>query len=74
MVLLTVITADPAAVSSAASLFPGGANPILGPLALTLTDQVTTSNRRLADANPAYEPDLARSLNNLSIRLAASRS
>jgi hypothetical protein len=43
---------------------------ILGPLAVTLTAQLTTVYRRLAAQNPAaYEPDLAMSLNNLSVRL-----
>ena len=42
---------------------------MLNPLAAVLTGQMTDWYRRLAGANPAYLSDLARSLNNLSVRL-----
>lgn len=58
--VLTVVDVDPAALPAAGNLFPIGADPILGPLALTLTEKITELVRRLAAANPAaYEPDLA---------------
>ncbi|HVX20993.1 MAG TPA: tetratricopeptide repeat protein [Acidimicrobiales bacterium] len=51
--------------------FPGQPNLVLGSLALTLESRCTAHLRPLAEAHPAaYEPDLARSLNNLSNRLA----
>ena len=70
--VLTVVDVDPAALPTAVDLFPGGADQILGPLALTLTEKITDHFRRQAASDPtAYEPDLAGSLNNLSVRLAA---
>ena len=69
--VLKVITVDPSTLPAAMGLLPGRADQILGPLALTLTDQVTDQLRRLAAGNPAaYDPDLAAVLNNLSNRLA----
>jgi hypothetical protein len=69
--VLTVVGVDPAVLPSAGNLFPVGADQILGPLELTLTEKMTEHFRRQAASDPAaYEPDLASSLNNLSIRLA----
>jgi len=52
---------------------PPRADLVLNPLAVVLTTQVVERHRRLAAANPAaYEPDLAMSLNNLSVRLAVA--
>ena len=53
--------------------FPRRSDLVLGPIALTLSTRLTAHRRRLARANPAaYEPDLAASLNNLSVRLAGA--
>ena len=69
--MLTVIDVDPAALPAAVNLFPAGADQILGPLELTLTEKITNHFRQQAAPDPdAHEPDLAMSLNNLSIRLA----
>jgi hypothetical protein len=68
---LTAIKVDGGALPAALNALPQRPDLIVGPLALTLTTQAVTAYRRLAAANAAaYEPDLAGSLNNLSVRLA----
>ncbi|QTD96411.1 tetratricopeptide repeat protein [Streptomyces cyanogenus] len=58
------------AVRSATAALPYPSR-ILAPLALRLAGALAQANHRLAQDNPAaYEPELARSLSNLSIRLA----
>ncbi len=69
--VLTVIEVDASALPAAVNALPQRPDLILGPLALALTSQAVTVYRRLAAANAAaYEPALAMSLNNLSVRLA----
>ncbi len=68
---VVVVPVDPSVLPAALNSLPPRADLVLGPLALTLTAQATEVHRRLAAGNPAaYEPDLAASLNNLSVRLA----
>lgn len=69
--VLTVVDLDPDVLRAAARLFPVGANQILGPLELTLTEMITDHSRRLVASDLAYAPDLGTSLINLS--LAARR-
>jgi tetratricopeptide (TPR) repeat protein len=66
------IKVDPRALPAAIESMPQRRDLILNSLALTLTSQYAEHLRPLAAANPAaYEPVLARSLNELSVRLAA---
>jgi len=68
--VLTVVDVDPAALPVAVDLFPVGADQVLGPLTLTLTEKITEHSRRQAASDAAaYEPVLAGALNNLSVRL-----
>ena len=68
--VLTEVDVDPTALT-AVDLFPVGADQILGPLALTLAEKITEHFRQQVASDPAaYEPLLAWSLNNLSVRLA----
>ena len=68
---VTVVEPDPSVLAGVLDALPQRSDLVLGPLALTLTSQLTNHVRRLAAANAAaYEPDLATSLNNLSNRLA----
>ena len=65
------ITIDPGALQTAVDMMPPRNDLILAPLAVTLTAQLAEHHRELAAGNPAaYQPDLALSLNNLSLRLA----
>ena len=66
-----VIALQPDGLDAIVDRLPPRPDLILGPLALALTDVLTTHFRHLAAANAAaYEPALASSLNNLSVRLA----
>ena len=68
--VISVIDVTPEDLPAIVARLPPRSDLVLGPLALTLTDRVVTRDRRLAAANAAaYEPALAASLNNLSIRL-----
>ena len=68
--LVSVAPPDPRRLPDVLNNFPRS-NTLLGNLVLTLTSQLTDHYRRLAAANPAaFEPDLARSLNHLGIRLS----
>ncbi|MEA2188304.1 MAG: hypothetical protein QOK16_3315 [Solirubrobacteraceae bacterium] len=68
---VTVVEPDPSVLAGVLDALPQRSDLVLGPLALTLTSQLTNHVRRLAAANAAaYEPALAMSLNNLSLRLA----
>ena len=68
---VTAIVPKPSNLIAALNALPSREDLILGPLALTLTAQVVEVFRQLAAGDPAaYAPDLAKSLNNLSIRLA----
>ena len=67
---ISVTDATPDDLAAIVDRLPPRSDLILGPLALALTDRLATHHRRLAAANPAaYEPALATSLNNLSVRL-----
>ena len=70
--VLTVVDVKLAKLSAAVDLLPDGADQILGPLALTLATKLADHYRDLAASNPVYEPDLASSLNKLSVRLAGA--
>ncbi len=68
---VAIVAVDSSVLPAALESLPRRRDLVLGPLSLTLTAQAVAVYRRLAAANAAaYEPDLARSLNNLSIRLA----
>jgi tetratricopeptide (TPR) repeat protein len=68
---IAVIPPQPDNLAAIVDALPARPDLILGPLMLALSDQVAGYYRRLASANAAaYEPDLAGSLNNLSVRLA----
>ena len=68
--VITAVELDSDAVGTAVSSMPPRADLILNSLAINLTAQRVEHLRRLAATNPAaYEPDLAGSLNNLSLRL-----
>jgi hypothetical protein len=65
---ISVIPVAPDGLAAILGRFPPRPDLILGPLALTLTNAVMTYHRGVADADPAYQPELAASLNNLSNR------
>jgi tetratricopeptide (TPR) repeat protein len=67
---ITAIPVDPHILPAVEDLLPGRPDLILSPLALTVSRQLTTHLRPLAADKPAtYEPDFAKSLNTLSVRL-----
>lgn len=68
--LVSVVPADSDQLPEVLAGFPPF-NMVLGSLTLTLTSQLVDHRRRLAATNPAaFEPDLARALNHLGIRLS----
>lgn len=67
---VTLVSVDAEVLPGIVGRFPARPDLILGSLVLTLSGQLADHFRRLAAVNPAaYEPDLTRSLNNLSFRL-----
>jgi tetratricopeptide (TPR) repeat protein len=68
---IIAIKVDPSELPVVLDQMPQRPDLILSPLAVTLTSEQVEHLRPLAAASPtAYEPDLARSLNNHSTRLA----
>ncbi|MGI8983430.1 MAG: hypothetical protein ACR2HM_02670 [Acidimicrobiales bacterium] len=66
-----VNAASTEALAAVMDVLPPRSDLVVNPLAVVLASDLVERRRRLATANPAaYEPDLAMSLNNLSIRLA----
>lgn len=68
--IVGVVDVESRALAAAAAHLPKRDNVVLSPLALSLTAGLTAYVRQLAAANPVeWYPDLASSLNNLSMRL-----
>jgi Tetratricopeptide repeat len=68
---VSVVAVNAHVLPNVVDAFPPRADLVLNPLVLALTAQQTMHARQLAQADPAtHQPDLAGSLNNLSVRLA----
>jgi Tetratricopeptide repeat len=69
--VVTVVDVDRGGLVDVIERFPGRSDLILNPLAVTLTLQLVSYLRGLADTDTfASKPELANSLSNLSVRLA----
>ena len=70
---VSTIHPDHTVLLAALNVLPPRADVVLNGLALTLTEELVNALRVYASEDSTYEPDLASSLNNLSIRLSDVR-